>query len=365
MLNNYGTDHKLNFDFILRFLSSYNCEQRLTLVHGVEYECGLKLLNMVLEQTESPVRLCALAMMIEPMELYARDFQDLLRLKQTDKDSFNASSKLLEILLGFSNDDIEKFKTTYNSLFKISVERDLDTFQDKESNTSKLLIQLLEGKRCEVSGYTTDVARLIAKQLHEVDIGTSNIDCDSFIRLFTRDGFTQLSAIFDIYEDKYGKPIEELIEHEFQNSNESRCFRDIINYTRSPAGYYSKILREALDDTPIDYKTLIRVIIGHQGKDLCEIKLDYSKIYDETLDQSIEKRIDIPEIKHVLVMIITNGKKLASSVRERIQVDNFDKSNRNFLRISPITIGGASIQKSRSHEALDKLAHILKMKRLQ
>ncbi|CAF1165840.1 unnamed protein product [Rotaria sordida] len=397
VLQNYNINHTLDLDFILRFLSSYKYEKRMILVHGLEYEYDYKIIKMICEQPESSIRLCTLAMVIDPIELYVRDFYDLLISKQTDENNCDILRKLLEILLALNNYDIQKFKEIYENLFKNSLENDIELIHDKKSIMSKLLIQLLEGKRCEVNAHSISVAKTIAGQLYEVRQGTSDIDSDTYTQLFTRDSFSQLAAIFDIYEDKYGQSIQEAIEHQFKNEIEIKCFQDMVEYIRLPNNYYSKILRQALDEIPIDYKTLIRIIIGHQSKDLDEIKLEYSKIYDETLDKTIEDCIDIPGIKHAFIMIITSGKKLLSShceraifgrrnhssptnsrlsptnsrlspTNSRLSPTNSRLSPTNSRlsptnsRLSPIIMGGMEI-KHRSQEAIDKLAHILKIKR--
>jgi hypothetical protein len=315
MLKQSVRTHKLDFNFILRFLSSYNREQRIILVHGLEFEYGYKLIDIVLEQAESPIRSCTLALLIESIELYVRDFHDLILLKSMDKSNFDTSRKLVQILLALDNENTKKFKEIYKSIFKNSIETDIELVQGEKTIMSKLLIQLLEGQRNEEPTHSVSVAKIIATELlseaHERS--TPHIDYDTFIKIFTHDSFSQLSAIFDMYEDKYGLPIQVAIQNQCQGQIEAECFQDVVEYTRSPSGYHVKILRQALDKEPIDYITLIRTIIGHEGIDLCEIKLEYSKIYDETLDQTIENRIDIAEIKKLFLMIIAIGEEELTS----------------------------------------------------
>ncbi|CAF4516282.1 unnamed protein product [Rotaria sp. Silwood2] len=363
VLKQCETAHKLDLDFILHFLSSYNCEQRMVLVHGIEYEYKYNLINMVLERSESPMRSCTLAMLIEPIELYVRDFHDLLVLKQTAKSNIDISRKLVEILLALNNDDIKIFKATYKNLFQSCVEKYIESIEGEKSILSQLLIELLEGQRLEEPDQSMSTAKLIAKKLYEAGENTPGIDYDTFINIFTRDPFSQLSTIFDIYEDKYGRPIQEAIEHEFQGQIETECFQDMVEYTRSPGSYYSKILRQALDKKPIDYITLIRIIIGHESKDLCEIKLEYSKIYDETLDETIGNRIDIAEIKHLFVMIITTGQNVTSSNCRNVRLDHKINNSSTGSGISPITTSAMRLRKNLSYDALDKLAHVFKIRR--
>jgi annexin A7/11 len=360
------TAHTLDLDYILHFLSSYTCEQRIILVRDLEFEYEYKLIDMVLERPESPMRSCTLAMLIEPIELYVRDFHDLLILKQLNKIDYDISRKLVEILLTLNNDEIQKFKETYEHLFENSVEKDIEIVQGTRSIISNLLIQLLEGKRYEESRHSASIAKTIAQRLYEAGEGRPGIDYDTFIKIFTRDAFAQLSAIFDMYEDKYGRPIQEAIEREFQGQIDIECFQDMVEFTRSPGLFYSKILRQALDQTPIDYVTLIRIIIGHQDKDLFEICLEYSKIYDETLDQTIKTRIDIMEIKRLFVLMITNGHDIMANETDRVLFEysnNSSPTGSGIISTISSTPTANGMRRNRSQEAFDKFVNMFKTMR--
>ncbi|CAF3566077.1 unnamed protein product [Rotaria sp. Silwood1] len=470
---------------------------------------------MVLEQPESPIRSCTLAMLIEPIELYVRDFHDLLILKLNDKSNSDISRKLVQIVLPLDNDDTQKFKETYKNLFENSIETDIEVVQGEKTIMSKLLIQLLEGQRNEEPNHSLSATKLIAKKLSEaveggkpvidydifikifthdafaqlssifdmyedqygcpiqvaiehqcqskieaecfqdiveytrspsgyhakilrqaldkepidyttlirtiietyknlfensietdievvqgektiisklliqllegqrneepnhslsatkliakklsegVEGGKPVIDYDIFIKIFTHDAFAQLSSIFDMYEDQYGYPIQVAIEHQCQSKIEAECFQDIVEYTRSPSGYHAKILRQALDKEPIDYTTLIRTIIGHESKDLCEVKLEYSKMYDETLHQTIEHRIDIAEIKKIFVVIIATGDDLTPRNGEEDCSGDKDSSSSTGAPLNAITSKVMEKKSKHSLDVLEKFAQILKIR---
>ncbi|CAF3221490.1 unnamed protein product [Rotaria sp. Silwood2] len=133
-------------------------------------------------------------------------------------------------------------------------------------------------------------------------------------------------------------------------------------YTRTPSGYHAKILQQALDKKPIDYITLIRIIIGHEVKDLCEIKLEYSKMYDETLYQSIEDRMDIAERKNLLAMIVVIGKHLTSNDSEEVCSDDRDNSSSTRTALRSITSRVAEIKANCSLHAFEKFIQILKIR---
>ena len=338
----------------------------MILIHDLEYEYNYKLIDMVLQRPDSPMRLCTIAMLVEPVELYARDFHDLLMLKRTDMIDYDISRILVEILLELNNSDTEKFKETYQHVFESSFEKDIESVLGEKSIVSKLLEQLLAGKRYEEPGVSPTIARKIAKKLYEAGEGTPGIDYDIFIKIFTHDAYSQLSAIFDTYEDKYGRPIQEAIQREFQGQSETECFQDIVEYTRSPGAYYSRILKQALDKTTIDYRTLIRIIIGHEERDLDEIKLEYSKNHDETLDQTIKNRINILEIKRLLVMIITKGEDIMASDSGQVRFDHVNNSlpsgsgAHSPTSTTATASGGHGMRRNRSHEAFDKIVNVFK-----
>ena len=360
------TAHTLDLDYILHFLSSYTCEQRLILIRDLEFEYEYKLIDMVLERPESPMRSCTLAMLIEPIEIYVRDFHDLLTMKQLKQANDDIARKLVEILLPLNNAEIGKFKETYEQLFESSASKDVEIVHGVDGIISKLLLRLLDGQRYEESGHSATIAKAIAKKLYEAGEGTPGIDYDTFIKIFTRDAFSQLSAIFDIYEDKYNRPIQEAIEREFQGRIEIECFQDIVDYTRSPSIYYSKVLRQALEKTPMDYVTLARTIIGHQDKDLQEISLEYSKIYDETLEQTIKTRLDIMEIKRLFILLITHGRDIMANDVTQVSFDHSNNSSPTGSGILPTTSTASSssgMRRNRSQEAFDKFSQMFKTMR--
>jgi hypothetical protein len=333
----------------------------MILIHDLEYEYNYKLIDMVLERPESPIRSATLAMIIEPIELYVRDFHELLILKQTGQLDIDISRVLVEILLGLNNEDIRKFMQTYKQLFESKIEEDIELVQGDKSIISTLLIELLKGKRYEEPNSSASIAKVIAKKLYEAGEGRPGIDYDTFIKIFTRDAFSQLSAIFDIYEDLYKRPIQEAIEREFQGQIETECFQDMVEYTRSPGGYYAKILRRILDQTSIDYKTLIRIIIGHENKDLDEIILEYSKLYDETLDKTIQNHIDIPEIKNLFLIIITKRDDNTLNDNGQVRFDHINNSSSTAHGITSTSNGG--MRRNRSHEAFDKVVNVFQKMR--
>lgn len=341
----------------------------MIIVRDLEYEYNYNLVDLVLARPESPLRLCTLAMLIERMELYGRDFHDLLLMKQKVCSDEDVSRQCLEILLSLTNDEINKFQETYKHVFENSLQDDIQNVYGAESIVSKLFIQWLQGARDEEVEYSVSIAKAVAKKLYEAGEGTPGIDYETFIRIFTCDPFAQLSAIFDIYEDKYGGPIQEAIEREFQNRSETICFQDIVEYTRSPGGYYSKILRQALDKTPIDYRTLIRILIGHQEIDLSEIKLEYSKLHDQTLDQTIQQRVEILEIKRLFIMIISNGLDIMAGENGAVHFDHANNSSSN-NPISPLAVpavvaasANPGMRRNRSHDAFDKFVNVFKTMR--
>ena len=355
------TAHTLDLDFLVNYLSTYTCEQRLIVVHDVEYEYSYKLIDMVLERPESPMRSCTVAMLTEPIELYVRDFHDLLILKQTGKTHDDISRGLVEILLALNNEDTRKLRELYEQLFESPIEKDIEIVLGETSIVSKLLIEFIKGKRYEEPSSSTSIAKAIAKKLYEAGEGTPGIDYDTFIKIFSRDAFSQLSAIFDIYEDLYKRPIQEAIEREFQGRSETECFQDIVEFTRSPAGYYAKILRQAFNKKPVDYITIIRTIIGHEDKDLSEIKLEYSKIYDETLEQTIQNHVEFAEMKRLFIHIIHKGGENTADDDGPVHFDHANNSSSTAAYpTAPSTPPANGMRRNLSHEAFDKIVHVFK-----
>ncbi|UJR22093.1 hypothetical protein I4U23_025159 [Adineta vaga] len=371
ILKHCTTAHMLDMDCILHFLSSYTCEQRMIIIHDLEYEYHYNLVDMILERPDSPIRSCVLAMLIESIELFARHFHDLLTEKSIGKIENDISKVLLEILLGFSNDDVQKFKETYKQLFENSVQQDIEVVYHEQTFLCNFLLQLLEGKRYDSSSTSATSAKYVVKSLYEATSDKSAIDKDTLMKIFTHDSFSQLSSIFDIYEDKYGQPILQAIQRLFSNPIELQYFQDIIEFTRSPGDYYSRLLREACEKTPVDYKTLIRIIIGREEKDLCEINLEYSKMYEHSADEIIKQRLDNREIKRLFIMLINGGEDITANENGSVRFDHANNSNpinsSNHTATTTTTTTTTTHThlpgRKFSHEAFDKFVNVFKLMR--
>ena len=155
------------------------------------------------------------------------------------------------------------------------------------------------------------------------------------------------------------------IERRFQNPIEIQYFQDIIEFTHSPGSYYSHLLRQAMEKTPIDYVTIVRIIVGREEKDLGEIKLEYSKIYDETLDQTLKQRLDNLEIKRLLIMIVTGGEDITANDSGPVRFDHANNSNSTSSGPNSPAATTNVHQSARkfSHEAFDRFVNVFKQMR--
>ncbi|CAF0995860.1 unnamed protein product [Didymodactylos carnosus] len=336
--------HTLDIEFILHFLSSFNSEQRLILVRELEFEHEYRLVDLLEAEKDTPLRACTLALILESEELYARNFHDLLQSSYTKH-----HHSLVEILLTLNNADLKKFKDHYEQIYGCTIENDVKNVITSTTIYRDLLLAMLEGQRSEQISHSVTIAKMIAKRLYEAGEGTPGLDHETFIKIFTLDSFSQLSAIFDVYEDKYGKSISIPINQEFQQQIERDSFEDIVQYTRNPAAYFANILHKALNESPIDYTSLIRIIIGHAEKDLHESALEYWKLFDESLEQTIKNKAEEGEIKRLLLTLVTNG---------RLS----DKQTQHVGSGSTPPTGGSTMgmKRNRSQEAFDKLVNTLK-----
>ncbi|CAF1183117.1 unnamed protein product [Didymodactylos carnosus] len=329
--------HTIDIQYILNFLSSFDSEQRLILVRELEFQHDYKLVDSILAEKDSLLRSCTLALIMESEELYSRNFHDLLHNAYTTH-----YRSLLEILLTMNKEDMKKFKDYYKQIYTCSVESDVKNIVTTPTIFYNLILAMLEEQRSEQISHSATSAKQIAKLLYEAGEGTPGLDHETFIQTFAVDSFSQLSAIFDEYEDKYGKPINVAINQKFTHQIERESFEDIIQYTRNPATYFSNILHKSLNENPIDYTSLIRIIIGHSEKDLCEIALEYSKLF-ELLEQTISKQIETGEIKKLFLKLVTNG----HSSDIQTQHSNGQSSH-------------TGMRRNRSQEALDKVLYTLK-----
>lgn len=64
-----------------------------------------------------------------------------------------------------------------------------------------------------------------------------------------------------------------------------------VECVQSPPTFFAKKLRKAMEGAGTDDQTLIRIIVSRSEIDLGNIKREYERLYDKTLESSVKVKI--------------------------------------------------------------------------
>ncbi|CAG2061067.1 unnamed protein product, partial [Timema podura] len=130
-------------------------------------------------------------------------------------------------------------------------------------------------------------AKDLAEQLYaagELKVGT---DEEVFNRILAHESFPQLRLIFEEYKNVTGRSIEQALESEISGEL-LEAMLAIVECVQSPPNYFAKRLHWAVAGAGTNDGTLIRIIVSRSEIDLGNIKREYERLYDKTLESAVK-----------------------------------------------------------------------------
>lgn len=141
-------------------------------------------------------------------------------------------------------------------------------------------------KRDENRPPSSEYAVIMATQLHEsgeLKVGT---DEEVFNRIMAHESFPQLRLIFEEYKNVSGRTIEQALEAELSGEL-LEAMLAVVECVQSPPAFFAKRLQKAMVGGGTDDGTLIRIIVSRSEIDLGNIKQEYERLYDKTLESAV------------------------------------------------------------------------------
>ncbi|KAJ4439316.1 hypothetical protein ANN_07438 [Periplaneta americana] len=132
----------------------------------------------------------------------------------------------------------------------------------------------------------------------ELKVGT---DEEVFNRIMAHESFPQLKLIFEEYKNVSGRTIEQALEAELSgelleamlaivHSWYALCCVGAVECVQSPPAFFAKRLHDAMAGAGTDDVTMIRIIVCRSEIDLANIKEEFERIYDKTLESAVRVR---------------------------------------------------------------------------
>jgi len=288
-MKGFGTDEQAIIDILTQ--RSNNQRQQIAKFFTEEY--GRDLIEDLKSELGGHFEDVIVALVIPPVDYLCKQLHKAMEGMGTDEHT------LVEILCSKSNKEVGEIVTAYERLY----DRPLAEHMCSETSGDfrRLLTLIVTGVR---NAYAVDPSRAKeqAEQLHaagELKVGT---DEEVFNRIMAHESFPQLRLIFEEYKNVSGRTIEQALQAELSGEL-LEAMLAIVECVQSPPAFFAKRLHKAMVGGGTDDGTLIRIIVSRSEIDLGNVKQEYERLYDKTLESAVRNETS-GDYKRALLALI-------------------------------------------------------------
>ncbi|GAB1607167.1 annexin A4 [Argonauta hians] len=194
-------------------------------------------------------------------------------------------STIVEILFTRTNEQIGLIKEEYEKLYGKTLEMDIAA--DTSGDFLDLLKLQMEAKRDETYKVQKELARQDAQELYAAGEGRFGTSERRFNNIFCTRSFFHLHYVCEYYTEIAGHDIEEAVESETSGDLKS-AYLNIVRMSRSLPGFFAHRINKCIKGPGTKDKNLIRLLISRSEIDMVQVRQEYQKMFDETLDAAIQ-----------------------------------------------------------------------------
>jgi len=270
-----GTDE----DLITETIAKRSNAQRLEMEKTFGQMFGEKLEDRLKSELGGNYEDCVLAMFKSPTEF------DAYELHEAIEGAGTSEKVLIEILCSRTNEEIEEIKKKYKLMFDdASLEEDIEN--DTSNSFGKLMFSLVQAARSEDEDVNEDEVTVDADALIEAGEAQWGTDESRFNVIFASRSYAHLLRVFEEYETKSEKTMEEAIKGEMSGDVQDAMLA-IVKCVRSKSQFYAERLYKSMKGAGTDDRTLIRIIVSRAEVDLADVKEQFQAMYEQTLEDFI------------------------------------------------------------------------------
>ncbi|KAJ9581535.1 hypothetical protein L9F63_023291 [Diploptera punctata] len=288
-MKGFGTDEQA----IIDILTHRSNIQRQQVSKFFTEEYGRDLIEDLKSELGGNFEDVIVALVIPPVEYLCKQLHKAMKGLGTEEET------LIEILCTRNSKEIKEIVDTYERMY----DRPLAEHMCSETSGDfrRLLTLIVIGVRDD---YSVDPgrARESAEQLYaagELKLGT---DEEVFNRIMAHESFPQLKLVFEEYKNVSGRTIEQALEAELSGEL-LEAMLAIVECVQSPPAFFAKRLKKAMDGFGTDDTTLIRIIVSRSEIDLGNIKQEFERLFDKTLESAVKSETS-GDYKRALVALI-------------------------------------------------------------
>lgn len=294
-MKGFGTDEQI----IIDILTARSNSQRQQIAKFFTEEYGRNLIDDLKSELGGSFEDVIVALMKPPVDYIAKELHHAMDGIGTEEET------LVEILCSRDNNEIAAIVEAYERLYDRPLAEHLCS---ETSGDFRRLLTLVvtncikQGVRNANTEIHPERARESAEMLYNAGESKLGTDEEIFNKILAHECFGQLRLIFEEYKAVSGRTIEQTLRDEVGGELKDAMLA-IVECVQSPPAFFAKRLHNAMNGAGTDDRTLIRIIVSRSEIDLGNIKREYERLYDKTLESTVKNETS-GDYKHALVALI-------------------------------------------------------------
>ncbi|CAH2980627.1 unnamed protein product [Chilo suppressalis] len=289
-MKGFGTDEQA----IIDILTTRSNAQRQAISQAFTHEYGRDLIDDLKSELGGHFEDVIVALMMPPEEYLCKELHHCMSGMGTDEET------LVEILCTRTKREIADIVEAYERLY----DRPLAEHMCSETSGDfrRLLTLIVTGARDEEGAPDHARAEEAAQALYDAGEAKWGTDEEIFNKILAHESFAQLQLIFEAYKGISGRTIEQAIKAEIGGELKD-ALSAIVECVENAPAWFAQRLRKAMEGAGTEDRTLVRIIASRAEIDLGNIKAEYERIYDKTLESDIKGETS-GDYKRALVALI-------------------------------------------------------------
>ncbi|XP_013145707.1 PREDICTED: annexin B10 isoform X2 [Papilio polytes] len=278
-MKGFGTDEQA----IIDILTSRSNAQRQAISQAFTHEYGRDLIEDLKSELGGHFEDVIVALMLPPEEYLCKELNKCMEGLGTDE------SVLIEILCTRTKKEIADIVQAYERLYDRPLAEHMcsETSGDFRRLLTLIVTRAPQGARDEEAGVDAARAADSAQQLYDAGEAKWGTDEEVFNKILAHESFAQLRLIFEEYKNLAGRTIEQAIKAEVDGELKD-AYSAIVECVENAAAWFAARLRGATQGAGTDDGCLVRVLASRAEIDLGNIKKEYERLYDKTLQSDLE-----------------------------------------------------------------------------
>ncbi|ONK58347.1 uncharacterized protein A4U43_C09F11270 [Asparagus officinalis] len=265
----WGTDENA----VIEILGHRNAKQRIEIADAYKRLYDESLIARLQSELSGDFEKAVILWTLDPAERDAKLANEALKSVKGDKHLW----PIIEITCASSPDHLINVRKAYCSLYKYSLEEDIDLHLAQHHSLRQLLVRLVSSYRYNGEDVDDALAKSEAAKLHD-DIRNNQLHDDEVIRILGTRSKSHLKATFEHYKQDYGKTIDEDIEGNKSNDELIMSLLKVaVLCLDSPAKHFAEVVRSSIVGFGTDEGSLTRAIVTRAEVDMKKIKEEYKK----------------------------------------------------------------------------------------